>query len=481
MVRPERETLSLGRFHVRLSSQQIPTLRLSIPAWRSESSVMNSQSEPSTRRRLLQLAASAAVTPVASSGAAALQTLLNETPLPDQLRTKSVAAVITVYFHNSHADVLLTKILEGWKHDGGNGPALKLESVYIDQPEGSEFGLEVLKKHGVPIYPTIETALTSGGKTIPVDGVLSIGEHGNYPINQFGQQLYPRRRFFEQITDTFRKYNKVVPVFNDKHISTVWDDAKWMYDRAVEMRVPFMAGSSLPLSYRTAAVDPPLNCDMESAVGIGYSGLDVYGFHALECYQTIVERRRNGGCGVSQVRCLEGDDVWKAVRDGWVDEEVMDAVYGAIPHNKNNIREDDGAVLFQFEYTDGFRGALFMLPSAALSGIGVRLRGQPVMATSFEERAEPRYPHFAWLLKAIETQIHTGQPVWPIERNLLTGGILDRALHSKFDGHQMLETPELAFNYKPVNYPCAPLPELPTPPRSTELIRRRVLQRVRRM
>lgn len=469
-------TLSLAEFHVRLPVPCIPTSRLSIPARRSESSVMNRQSARSTRRRLLQFAgaAAAAVAPFANCAAAADPAFLNEAIAANsgqsqvRQRTKSVAAVITVYFHNSHADVLLTKILEGWKHDGGAGPALKLESVYIDQPEGSEFGLEILKKHNIPIYPTIEGALTVGGKAIPVDGVLSIGEHGNYPINQYEQQLYPRRRFFEQITDTFRKYNKVVPVFNDKHISTVWDDARWMYDRAVEMRVPFMAGSSLPLSYRTTAFDPPLNSDMESAVGIGYSGLDVYGFHALECYQTIVERRRNGGSGVRRVRCLEGGDVWKAVRDGWVDEEVMDAVYSAVPHNKNNIREDEGAVLFQFEYTDGFRGALFMLPSAALSGVAVRLKGKPVMATSFEERVEPRFPHFAWLLKAIETQIHTGHSVWPIERNLLTGGILDRALHSKFDSHRMLETPELSFSYKPVNYPCAPLPDLLTAPGSVQ-------------
>ncbi|MEY3457613.1 MAG: hypothetical protein RL215_770 [Planctomycetota bacterium] len=406
------------------------------------------------RRTLLQAAAATVISPFATVPAAPT----------GPAKPRSVAAVITVYFHNSHADVLLTKILEGWKHDGGPGPALKLESIYIDQPEGSEFGLEILKKHNIPQFPSIEAALTLGGNSIPVDGVLSIGEHGNYPINKYEQQLYPRRRFFEQITDTFRKYNKVVPVFNDKHISTVWDDAKWMYDRAVEMQVPFMAGSSLPLTYRTSPLDPPLGCNIESAVGIGYSGLDVYGFHALECYQTIVERRRNGGSGVKRVRCLEGADVWKAVRDGWVDEDVMDAAYNAVPHSKNNIREDDAAVLFQFEYLDGFRGALFMLPSASLSSVAVRLKDQPVAATSFEERTEPRFPHFAWLLKAIETQVHSQRPVWPIERNLLTGGILDRALHSRFDGHKMLETPELAFNYQPVHYPCAPLPDLLTPP-----------------
>lgn len=374
--------------------------------------------------------------------------------------TKSVAAVVTVYFQNSHADVLLTKIMEGWKHDGGPGPDLRLASIYIDQAEGSEFGLDVLRRNKIPRFDTIERAVTMGGKKIPVDGVLSIGEHGKYPLNELGQQLYPRKRFFEQITDAFRKYDRVVPVFNDKHISTVWSEAKWMYDRAQSMKIPFLAGSSLPVTFRSHPLDLPLGSQIEAAVGIGYSGLDIYGFHALECYQTLVERRLGAEQGVKWVRCLEGNAVWESVDSGWVAPEVLTAALDVVPRSLPNVREDKGVVLFQFEYVDGLRGALFMIPSAGRNGIAVKCKGQPIAATSFEERPEPKHPHFAYLLKAIEQMIHTGKSPYPIERTLLTGGILDRALNSKFRGGEVQQTPELQISYSPVDYPHAPEPAL---------------------
>jgi len=374
--------------------------------------------------------------------------------------SKSVAAVITVYYQNSHADVLLTKIMEGWKHDGGPGPDLKLASVYIDQPDGSEFGLEILKRNRIPIFSTIEQALTCGGNSIAVDGALSIGEHGKYPINELGQQLYPRKRFFEEITDAFSKYDRILPIFNDKHLSTVWSEAKWIYDRAQAMKIPLMSGSSLPVTYRTHPLDLPIGSEIESVVGIGYSGLDIYGFHALECYQTLVERRSNAECGVKWVRCLEGDSVWELVDSGWIDRAVLKASLDIVPRSIPNVRDDRGVVLFQFEYVDGLRGALLMIPSAGRNGVAVKRKGQPIQATGFEERSEPRYPHFAYLLKGIERMIQTGKPPYPVERTLLTGGILDRALKSKFEGGIVQQTPELQIAYTPTDYPHAPAPPL---------------------
>ena len=176
---------------------------------------------------------------------------------------KPVAAILTHYFTGSHADVLVGKILEGWRKDGGPGPALSLKAMYVDQFHNNDVAREMAKKHNVPIVNTIEEALTLGGKSIAVDGVLSIGEHGHYQSNAKGQTLYPRRRFLDAITQAFEKYDRVVPVFNDKHLGPEWDDVLWMYRRVRELKVPFMAGSSLPVGFRDPDPVIPLDSEIE--------------------------------------------------------------------------------------------------------------------------------------------------------------------------------------------------------------------------
>src|SRR5579871_6553458 len=93
---------------------------------------------------------------------------------------KKVAAIVTEYRLHSHADVIVGKILEGYNYDGGDGPNMKLASLYVDQFPEKDMARDLAKKYKFPIYDKIADAVTLGGKELAVEGVLCIGEHGKY-------------------------------------------------------------------------------------------------------------------------------------------------------------------------------------------------------------------------------------------------------------------------------------------------------------
>jgi hypothetical protein len=110
-----------------------------------------------------------------------------------------VAAVFTVLRFRSHAFNILENMLGPYLFNGARHvPPVEVVSMYADQFPADDMAREVSVRLGIPLYRSIDEALCLGGRTLAVDAVLSIGEHGDYPHNELGQHLYPRKKFFDQ-------------------------------------------------------------------------------------------------------------------------------------------------------------------------------------------------------------------------------------------------------------------------------------------
>jgi hypothetical protein len=375
-----------------------------------------------------------------------------------------VAAVVTEFTYRSHAHVILENFLEPYLFNGKRTePGMKVASLYIDQFPARDMGRKVAKDYDIPIYPTIGEALTLGGKTLAVDAVLSIGEHGNYPVNAKGQREYPRKRFFDEFVAVFEKSGKVAPVFNDKHLSYRWDWAKEMVDTSRRLGFPLMAGSSVPLAERRPALEVPFGTELVSAVSIHGGGVESYDFHALEVLQSIIEARKGGPSGVSSVQFLEGDALWTAADAGLWSEKLADAAMAAeIGQGKPTLRSLVKTRPFNNQpphgilltHRDGFRSI-----ALRIGGSGIRwnfaclaeLDPAP-RATSFYVGPWDNRNLFKALSHAIQTFFRERKAPYPVERTLLTTGILDAAMDSRAGGCREISTPHLEFRYTPTDF-----------------------------
>lgn len=376
-----------------------------------------------------------------------------------------IAAVVTTYYPASHADVIVGKFVRGFPTDEGLlPPEVEVVSLYMDQISDKDVGVALAKKHGIRLCRSIPEALGLGGTDLAVDGVLSIGEHGDYAFNEKGQHLYPRRHFLEQICGVMASSGRVVPLFSDKHLAHCWEHAEWMYDRTRELGVPFMAGSSVPLFWRNPWLEHDLGTPLEEALVLSYGGLEAYGYHGLEAMQVHIERRAGGETGVAAVQCLEGDAVWQAAADGrWAHDlgEAAAALATKAEGAGGSVEELCGEpALFLIEFRDGFQAAL--LHAGSYGGVirgwsyAARIGGE-VAACGLESHGPP-YPHFSYLSLNVQQMFLTGQPQYPVERTLLVTGVLDALMDSRHRGHVRVETPHLGIAYgPPTNAPIRPL------------------------
>lgn len=397
------------------------------------------------------------------TGAASAAALSINSIRAAQTARPKVAAIFTEFRLRSHAHHFLTSLMGKYLFRGQwLDPGVDVVSFYADQFPNGDMARDASEKYKVPIYKSIDEALCLGGDKLAVDAVLLIAEHGRYPRNELGQQMYPRKEFFDKIVGVIERSQKPVPIFNDKHLSYRWDWSKAMYDDAQRLKIPFMAGSSVPLAERRPPIEVPKDAVVEEAVSIHGGGIESYDFHALEIMQSLIEFRRGGETGVKEVQLLEGDAARAALDQGRISRDLINAAMHAERDAGMKRRPRMGypeepftprhAVLVT--YKDGTRGAALTVGSGGDRwDFACKLRGQEKpFATAFYSGSWGNWNLFNALSGAIAHFFKTGKSPYPVERTLLTSGILDAAMHSKAAGGKAIATPELEFSYAPQDF-----------------------------
>lgn len=347
---------------------------------------------------------------------------------------------------------------------------MDLVSLYVDQTPPEDLSRDRAQRFpSMKIYGSIAEALTLGGSKLAVDGVVIVGEHGDYPKTPKGQVQYPRYRFFQETVKVFRDSGRTVPVFNDKHLSWNWAWAKEMYDTSRSMGFPFLAGSSLPVTWRIPSLEMPERAKVKEAVVICYGGVDSYDFHGLETLQGMLERRDGGETGVQWLQAYRGDRFWEAMEKGvWSKRLFASALCRShtltpsrpgfndvFPSTDDMKRLVKDPVAYQYQHADGPLATMILMSglvrdfnfAATLDGRSTPLSTQ--MYLPMPDGRTTLANFFSPLVNNAEQMFLTGKTPYPIERTLLTTGLTAAGVDSLFADQSRLPTPHLAIRYQP--------------------------------
>ena len=414
-----------------------------------------------TRRKFLETVATISGAAVAAPGFQ----LFAET---ENSNRKKIAFLGTEVRKHSHAQHFLDRLALGYGWRGEwQQPRVDVASVYLDQFPDADLGRQRVEKYGLELFPNIEDALTLGTGTLAVDGVVIIAEHGDYPRNEKGQKRYPRYEWFKKCVKVFEDSGRAVPVFNDKHLSTTWEECKEMVADSKRLNFPFFAGSSLPVTRRMPAIDMPHNVPLKESVCVAYGGVDSYDIHALETAQCMSERRRGGEVGISSVHALRDERMWEMLSQPERDD-TRRLVVSALTRS-HNLPVEGGyytgqvtfdwarkafpkAVAYFVEHRDGFRTSILLTGIRDFNYAGLRIDNNEVVSCQMylpmPGHGSTTADFFHPLTRHIEEMVLSGKAPYPIERTLLTSGMTLAGVESLHRGQIRVQTPEMGVPYQ---------------------------------
>lgn len=379
---------------------------------------------------------------------------------------KKIAFITTDLDRASHGQFFLDRYALGYGMGGRwIEPKTDVASVWVDQYGENDVGKERMRQYGLREFPTIAEALTLGGSTLAVDGVVVIGEHGNYPKNAKGQKLYPRYEWFKEVMNVFEDSGRSVPVFNDKHLSITWARCREMVDDSRRLGFPFYAGSSLPVTWRLPAIDVPFDTPMSESVCVAYGQVDSYDIHALETAQCMSERRRGGEAGIRSVHAATGEKVWELLAARETTRELFVSALSRSHSAPVDLAHPREPITFDWarralteitgyfiEHLDGFHTAMFLTDIRDFNYAGMRSDNGEIigcqMLLPLPGRNATTADFFNPLVSHVEQMIVTGETPYPIERTLLTSGMVIGGVESLFAGQVPYETKDMAIAYR---------------------------------
>jgi len=395
------------------------------------------------------------------AGLAALTGISSNAVGQTQERKPRIAVLATFWgATRSHADWLVNKLIDGYWWQGAYHPSrIEVVSLYLHQHDTSLLGQKVAKAKGFPVFKSVAEALTLGGKELAVDGVVIVGEHGNYTTDLKGRWLLPRWWLYNQVIGVFEQSKRSVPVFNDKHFSYNWDDAKWMFDKSRELGFPLTGGSLLPVYYRKPEIELENDTPIKHSIVVGAAPDEGAIFHCIELLHAFLERRKGGETGVKSIQSIRGPEAWKWVEQNAWAGKLFDAAAKNLDLKQEHYQESRSMNICVIEYNDGTNAAIIgvqrLVYAWAYAG-EIEGRNEPTIVSllgvpgPFDQyHASNEQPH--WIVEMMMTK----KEPFNAERLLLTTGITNQYMESNWEGSKYspvgrrIETPFLNMTYRP--------------------------------
>ncbi|KQS32920.1 hypothetical protein [Dyadobacter sp. Leaf189] len=407
-----------------------------------------------TRREMLGVTGLAGLAALTGNAAAA----------PQSASAKPRIACLVTYWGatRSHADWIITKLLDGYWWEGAHTPSrVEVVSVYIHQFDTSLLAQKICKSKNIPIFKTAGEAVTLGGKELAVDGVVIVGEHGEYPTNLKGQWLLPRWWIYEKVIRVFEQSKRAVPIFNDKHLSYSWDEAKWMFDKSRELNFPLTGGSSIPTYFRKPEIELAVDTPLKHSIVLGGTLDEGALFHSVDVLQAFVERRKGGETGVKSVQCIRGQETWKWTGQNPWAGKLLEAVRVSFGLKAGHFQEIEKPNVCIVEYNDGTKAAVYNARDVGWTFAG-EINGQKDQVVismlgwpgPFDQyHASNSQPH--WITEMMVTK----QEPFNAERLLLSTGITAFNMESNWENGRYspvgrrIETPFMNMKYRSTRGP----------------------------